>query len=149
MDLLHQFFTDTTELRSTDFDDYKVVFIFDGLDECRLPLDFSKNPSLFDVRESASVDVLLTNLIKGNLLPSALIWITSRPAAANQIPPECVDLITDVRGFNDPQKDEYFRKRINDESLANRIITHMKSSRSLYIMCHIPCLLYTSPSPRD
>ncbi|XP_056599856.1 NACHT, LRR and PYD domains-containing protein 12-like [Triplophysa dalaica] len=144
MDLLHQFFTDTKDLRSTDFDDYKVVFIFDGLDECRLPLDFSKNPSLFDVRESASVDVLLTNLIKGNLLPSALIWITSRPAAANQIPPECVDLITDVRGFNDPQKDEYFRKRINDESLADRIITHMKSSRSLYIMCHIPVFCWIS-----
>ncbi|KAA0719471.1 NLR family CARD domain-containing protein 3 CARD15-like protein [Triplophysa tibetana] len=144
IDLLHQFFTETKDLRSIDFDDYKVVFIFDGLDECRLPLDFSKNPSLFDVRESASVDVLLTNLIKGNLLPSALIWITSRPAAANQIPPECVDLITDVRGFNDPQKDEYFRKRINDESLANRIITHMKSSRSLYIMCHIPVFCWIS-----
>ncbi|XP_073729946.1 NLR family CARD domain-containing protein 3-like [Misgurnus anguillicaudatus] len=136
--LLHQFFIDTKELRSTDFDDYKVLFIFDGLDECRLPLDFSNNQSLFDVNESASVDVLLTNLIKGNLLPSALIWITSRPAAANQIPPQCIDQITDVRGFNDPQKDEYFMKRINDESLAKRILTHIKSSRSLYIMCHIP-----------
>ncbi|XP_065133282.1 NACHT, LRR and PYD domains-containing protein 3-like [Paramisgurnus dabryanus] len=138
MNLLNQFFTDTKDLRSTDFNDYSVLFIFDGLDECRLPLDFSNNQNLFDIRESAPVDVLLTNLIKGNLLPSALIWITSRPAAANQIPPDCVHQITDVRGFNDPQKDEYFMKRINDESLANRIISHIKSSRSLYIMCHIP-----------
>ncbi|XP_051992150.1 NACHT, LRR and PYD domains-containing protein 3-like isoform X4 [Xyrauchen texanus] len=144
MDLFHPFFTDTKELRSTFLDDYKVIFIFDGLDECRLPLDFQNNDILCDVTESPSVDVLLTNLIKGNLLPSALLWITSRPAAANQIPPECVDQLTDVRGFKDSQKDKYFRKRIKDERLANRIITHMKSSRSLYIMCHIPVFCWIS-----
>ncbi|XP_016430331.1 NACHT, LRR and PYD domains-containing protein 12-like [Sinocyclocheilus rhinocerous] len=138
MGLLYQFFTGTEELRSKDIHDYKVLFIFDGLDECRLPLNFRNNQRLCDVTEAASVDVLLTNLIMGNLLPSALLWITTRPAAASQIPPECVDQITEVRGFNDPQKDEYFRKKIHNESLANKIITHIKSSRSLHIMCHIP-----------
>ncbi|KAL0165606.1 hypothetical protein M9458_037450, partial [Cirrhinus mrigala] len=144
IEVLRHFFTHTNELTSTDVDDFKVLFIFDGLDECRLPLDFLNNPSLSDVTQSASVDVLLTNLIKGNLLPSALLWITSRPAAANQIPPECVDLVTDVRGFNDPQKDEYFWKKVNDLSLASRIIAHIKSSRSLYIMCHIPVFCWIS-----
>ncbi|KAL6484082.1 hypothetical protein MHYP_G00089550 [Metynnis hypsauchen] len=138
MELLHYLFPEIKELRTADNDAHKVLFIFDGLDECRLPLDFQNNESLRDVTDSASVDVLLTNLIKGNLLPSALLWITSRPAAANQIPPECVDLVTEIRGFSDPQKEEYLRKRISDQSLANKIISHMKSSRSLYIMCHIP-----------
>ncbi|XP_036416826.1 NLR family CARD domain-containing protein 3-like [Colossoma macropomum] len=136
--LLHHFFTDIKKLKHGDYYNYKVMFIFDGLDECRLPLDFQNNESVFDVRQSASVDVLLTNLIKGNLLPSALLWITTRPAAASQIPPDCINEVTEVRGFSDPQKEEYFRKRISDQSLAERIITHTKSSRSLYIMCHIP-----------
>ncbi|XP_053535042.1 NACHT, LRR and PYD domains-containing protein 12 isoform X1 [Ictalurus punctatus] len=142
MDLLHHFFPEIRKLQLID--SYKVVLIFDGLDECRLPLNFQKNERLCDVTESASVDVLLTNLIKGNLLPSALLWITSRPGAASQIPPDCVDQVTEVRGFSDPQKEEYFRKRISDQSLANKIIRHMQSSRSLYIMCHIPVFCWIS-----
>ncbi|KAK3565370.1 hypothetical protein QTP86_007108 [Hemibagrus guttatus] len=144
MNLLHHFFPEIRKLELIDCDSYKVVLIFDGLDECRLPLNFQSNVRLCDVTETASVDVLLTNLIKGNLLPSALLWITSRPGAANQIPPECVDQVTELRGFSDPQKEEYFRKRISDQSLANKIITHMKSSRSLYIMCHIPVFCWIS-----
>ncbi|CAM4550153.1 unnamed protein product [Leuciscus chuanchicus] len=141
-ELLRVFFPETKEIIASD--EYEVLFIFDGLDECRLSLDFQIDVRLCDVSESASVDVLLTNLIVGNLLPSALIWITSRPAAADLIPSECVHRVTEVRGFNDPQKEEYFRKRISDQSLANTIITHLKSSRSLYIMCHIPVFCWIS-----
>ncbi|XP_046902067.1 protein NLRC3-like isoform X5 [Hypomesus transpacificus] len=137
-ELVHHFFSETRESGISNYDEYNVLFVFDGLDECRLPLAFKKNKSWCDVTESTSVDVLLTNLIRGKLLPSALIWITTRPAAANQIPSECVDLVTEVRGFNDPQKDEYIMKRCSDEILARRIISHIKTSRILYIMCHIP-----------
>ncbi|XP_031173837.1 NLR family CARD domain-containing protein 3-like [Sander lucioperca] len=146
VELVHHFFTETKEARICNFDKFQVVFIFDGLDECRLPLDFHNNEILTDATESASVDVLLTNLITGKLLPTARLWITTRPAAANQIPPECVDMVTEVRGFTDPQKEEYFRKRLREEEQAGRIISHIKTSRSLHIMCHIPVFCWITAS---
>uniref|UniRef100_A0AAX7STT5 NACHT domain-containing protein n=1 Tax=Astatotilapia calliptera TaxID=8154 RepID=A0AAX7STT5_ASTCA len=138
VELVHHFFTETKKAGIYIFEDFQVVFIFDGLDECRPPLDFHKTTILTDPRKSTSVDVLLINLIRGKLLPSARLWITTRPAAANQIPPDCVGVVTEVRGFTDPQKEEYFRKRFGDEEQASSIISHIKTSRSLHIMCHIP-----------
>ena len=144
VELLHHFFIETKEAGICRYDRFQVVFILDGLDECRLPLDFQNNQICSDVTESTSVDVLLTNLIRGHLLPSARIWITTRPAAANQIPAECVGMVTEVRGFTDPQKEEYFRKRFREETLATTIISHIKKSRSLHIMCHIPVFCWIS-----
>ncbi|XP_059907363.1 NACHT, LRR and PYD domains-containing protein 3-like isoform X4 [Gadus macrocephalus] len=138
VELLNHFFIETKEAGICRYDRFQVVFILDGLDECRLPLDFQNNKIWNDVTKSTSVDMLLTNLIRGHLLPSACVWITTRPAAANKIPAHCVDMVTEVRGFTDQQKEDYFRKRFKDETLASTIITHVKKSRSLHIMCHIP-----------
>ncbi len=137
-EFLRKFYAELKNLeKSKLYNKCKLAFIFDGLDESHLPLHF-KGKTLNDVEERSSVDVLFTSLVKGQLLPSALVWVTSRPAAANQIPPRYVGLFTEVRGFTDTQKEQYFRKRITDKTLAERIISHIKTSRSLYIMCHIP-----------
>ncbi|XP_061077738.1 NACHT, LRR and PYD domains-containing protein 3-like [Conger conger] len=144
VELLQDYFPELTFLNNLSPEEIKIIdrkvkvlFIFDGLDECRLPLKF--NSGIWrDVEKPASVQKLLTNLIEGELLSSALVWITSRPAALSQIPQKYIHRVTEVHGFNDPQKEEYFRKRVSDQNQASRIISHLKSSRSLYIMCHIP-----------
>uniref|UniRef100_A0A3B3TT65 B30.2/SPRY domain-containing protein n=1 Tax=Poecilia latipinna TaxID=48699 RepID=A0A3B3TT65_9TELE len=136
VELVHHFFNETKGI--SRFEELKVVFIFDGLDESRLPLDFHNNEILTDVTKSTSVDVLLTNLIRGNLLPKAHLWITTRPAAANRIPAEFVGMMTEIRGFTDIKKDEYFTKKFRYKEEARLVISHIKKSRSLHIMCHIP-----------
>ncbi|XP_040910512.1 NACHT, LRR and PYD domains-containing protein 12-like isoform X16 [Toxotes jaculatrix] len=136
--LLHVFHPTLQKVTAQKLAVWKVLFIFDGLDESRLSLDFNNTKVVSDVTQKSSVSVLLTNLIQGNLLSSALVWITSRPAAASQIPPTCVDRVTEVRGFTDAQREEYFRRRFSDEELSSRIISHIKTSRSLHIMCQIP-----------
>uniref|UniRef100_A0A669B2C5 NACHT domain-containing protein n=1 Tax=Oreochromis niloticus TaxID=8128 RepID=A0A669B2C5_ORENI len=138
LELLHVFHPTLQKVTAEKLAVSQLLFIFDGLDESRLSLDFTNRKLLSDVTQKSSVSQLLTNIIQGNLLPSALVWITSRPAAANQIPPTCVNRLTEVRGFTDAQKEEYFRRRFSDEELSSRIISHMKTSRSLHIMCSIP-----------
>ncbi|XP_024135604.1 NLR family CARD domain-containing protein 3 [Oryzias melastigma] len=138
VDLVHRFFPLIKDEGIYSFEDFKVLFILDGLDECRIPLNFKNPKTLSNITVSASIDVLLTNLIMGNLVPSAQLWITTRPAAANQIPSRFISRKTEVRGFNDQQKEEYFKKRFKDEEQASMIISHIKTSRSLFIMCHIP-----------
>ncbi|XP_026002234.1 protein NLRC3-like isoform X3 [Astatotilapia calliptera] len=138
LELLHIFHPALQKVTAEKLAVCKLLLIFDGLDETRLSLDFINRKLVSNVTQQSSVSFLLTNLIEGNLLPSALIWITSRPAAANQIPPDYIDRMTEVRGFTDTQKEEYFRRRFNDEELSSRIISHMKTSRSLHIMCTIP-----------
>ncbi|XP_036398122.1 NACHT, LRR and PYD domains-containing protein 12-like [Megalops cyprinoides] len=92
-----------------------------------------------DETQISSVPEILINLIKGNLLPSALLWITSRPEAAHQIPPDFIHRVTEIHGFSESQKEEYFKKRFaDDENQACEILSSLKSSRSLYSMCHVP-----------
>ncbi|KAM4559621.1 NLR family CARD domain-containing protein 3-like isoform 2-T3 [Odontesthes bonariensis] len=136
--LLHVFHPTLQKLPAEQLAGCTLLFILDGLDESRLSLDFSNREAVSEVTQKSSVSVLLTNLIRGNLLPSARVWITSRPAAANRIPPTCVGRVTEVRGFNDSQKEEYFRRRFSDEERSSRISSHIKASRSLHIMCGIP-----------
>ncbi|KAK5622754.1 hypothetical protein CRENBAI_025113 [Crenichthys baileyi] len=150
VELVQHFFTETKEAEISNFEEFRVILILDGLDESRLPLDFRGNKKVTDSKESVSVDVLVTNIIKGNLLPSAHIWITTRPAAASRIPVDCVDMVTEVTGFNHAQKLQYFKKKCRDDKLVSKILPYINASQSLKILCHMPvCCWITATVAED
>uniref|UniRef100_A0A3B5KY22 NACHT domain-containing protein n=1 Tax=Xiphophorus couchianus TaxID=32473 RepID=A0A3B5KY22_9TELE len=147
--LIHQFFPEIRKAGICSFEEFQIVFIFDGLDELQPPLDFHHTPVLIDVTEPSSVHTILVNLIRGKLLPSAHLWITTRPAAVHQIPIQYVDSEKEIRGFTDQRKKEYFRKRFQDKEHTNKIISHIETSRSLHTMCHIPVFCWITATVLD
>nr|XP_061796637.1 NACHT, LRR and PYD domains-containing protein 12-like [Nerophis lumbriciformis] len=135
---LNNIFVDLQTSGKRDFESsrIKILFILDGLDECNFKIDLKKVRKVdMDVRETYPLEVLLAYLINGNLLPCARVWITTRPAAARDIPSDLIDSRTEVRGFSDSRRLEYFRKRFPNEE---RVIEHIRKSRTIFIMCHIP-----------
>lgn len=115
----------------------KVLFVLDGLDECRLKLDLGgggKVPDL-DVTKAYPLEVLLAHLIKRNLLPCARVWITTRPVGARDIPADLFDSKTEVKGFSESQRLDFFEKKFPGRE---EVIRHIQKCRSIFIMCHMP-----------
>ncbi|XP_042340307.1 NACHT, LRR and PYD domains-containing protein 12-like isoform X2 [Plectropomus leopardus] len=137
IELLLTFYPDLKELDVSSLNKNNVWFVLDGLDEYHCQLNFHC-PTVSDVSEVSTVDTLVTNLIRGNLLPSAHIWLTTRYAAATQIPDCFLLKETEVQGFSDEQKEQHFRAVIGNDDLANKAIDHVNASRNLEGLCQIP-----------
>uniref|UniRef100_A0A8C1AJ44 NACHT domain-containing protein n=1 Tax=Cyprinus carpio carpio TaxID=630221 RepID=A0A8C1AJ44_CYPCA len=116
----------------------QILFIWDGLGEFRFTLKFKRTKTCTDPVTPVSVGCMLVNLLKGNLLPSAQILVTSRLKDAGLIPPEYIQRVVELHGLDDLQWEELIRSEVRDQNVAARAIVHVKSSRSLYIMRSLP-----------
>ncbi|XP_057687835.1 NACHT, LRR and PYD domains-containing protein 12-like [Corythoichthys intestinalis] len=137
-EMLNYIFADLQTSGKRDFESsrIKILFVLDGLDECNFKIDLKNTRKVdMDIRESYPLEELLAYLINGNLLPCARVWITTRPAAARDMPSDLIDSRTEVVGFSDSRRLEYFRKRFPNEE---RVIEYIRKSRTIFIMCHIP-----------
>ncbi|KAI2652549.1 NLR family CARD domain-containing protein 3 [Labeo rohita] len=116
----------------------QILFIWDGLGELRFPLNFKNTKSCTDPMTPVSIGCILVNLLKGNLLPSAQILVTSRLKDAGLIPPEHIQMVVELHGFDDLQWEEQIRSEVIDQNVVARVTVHVKSSRTLYIMRSLP-----------
>ncbi|XP_067220660.1 NLR family CARD domain-containing protein 3 isoform X2 [Chanodichthys erythropterus] len=138
LETLSSYFAEAEDIGFIEKEDCLSLFIIDALELCRHKLDFENNEIVTSARKKAPLDALLTSLIKGTLLPNARVWITSHVTAAYRIPANLIDRFVELRGFTDDKKEEYFTKRTTEPELGRKVFNHMKRSKALEIICHLP-----------
>ncbi|NWU27105.1 NLRC3 protein, partial [Dyaphorophyia castanea] len=125
----------------------RTLLILDGLDEFKTPLDFSNAVVCTDPKKEIQVDNLITNIIRGNLLQEASVWVTSRPAAARQIPGGLVDRMTEIRGFGAAEMKDFLDQMfLDNRDLTSQVLKHIRANRSLHVLCTIPGFCWISGS---
>ncbi|KAM6244106.1 NLR family CARD domain-containing protein 3 isoform 2-T3 [Spheniscus humboldti] len=125
----------------------RTLLILDGLDEFKTPLDFSNTVVCTDPKKEIQVDNLITNIIRGNLLQEASVWVTSRPTAASQIPGGLVDRMTEIRGFRAAEMKDFLDQMfLDNRDLSDQVLHHIRANRSLRIMCTVPGFCWISGS---
>ncbi|XP_053132825.1 NLR family CARD domain-containing protein 3 [Hemicordylus capensis] len=136
-----------TELDFLSMGTARTLLILDGLDEFKTPLDFSETVTCTDPRKEIQVDSLITNIIRGNLLQDISIWITSRPIVTSQIPGGLVDRLTEIQGFGDAEiKSLLEHMFVESPDLSTCVLGHLKTNRSLYILCTVPAFCWVCGS---
>ncbi|KAK0140587.1 Protein NLRC3 [Merluccius polli] len=138
MEVIGHYYQGFGDVSFLDEPDCRFLLLMDSFDCYLDTLNWKKTPVVSDSRTAAHLDVLIVNLIRGNLLPSACIWILGRQAAVSNIPPEFIDAVTDIDGFSDEMKDDYLRRRFQDENLAENIVSHYKRRPVLRALCQQP-----------
>ncbi|KAM8950423.1 NLR family CARD domain-containing protein 3 isoform 3-T3 [Lycaon pictus] len=137
--LVHSVFPHTGESGLAAAAPSKVLLILDGLDECKMPLDFSNTVACTDPKKEIQVDHLITNIIRGNLFPEVSVWVTSRPNVAGQIPGGLVDRMTEIRGFNEDEIKACLEEMFpEDHTLSGWVLRQVQADRALYLMCTVP-----------
>ncbi|XP_063790859.1 NLR family CARD domain-containing protein 3 [Pseudophryne corroboree] len=119
------------------------LLILDGLDELRAPLDFSESAASTDPQKELPPECLITNILRGNLLPDVCVWITSRPGAAARIPAGLVDRMTEITGLESNEMKVFLDQLLHDTNgTVERIWNHLQCHHSLKALCIVPTLCH-------
>nr|XP_040031773.1 NLR family CARD domain-containing protein 3 isoform X1 [Gasterosteus aculeatus aculeatus]XP_040031774.1 NLR family CARD domain-containing protein 3 isoform X1 [Gasterosteus aculeatus aculeatus] len=120
----------------------RTLLILDGLDEFRCSANFADAASCSDPKKEVSIDDLVTNIIRGNLLPDAAVWVTCRPRVASLIPGGLVDRVTEIPGFSPQDIRLFLDHHFSERDFGSKIWTHLESHKILMVMCYIPSVCW-------
>lgn len=117
-----------------------LLFILDGLDEFKFPLDWNSPDKNIDVSSKVPVSELMAALIKGSLLPEASVIVTTRPST--EAPQRFFQRCCVVLGFEEDQVKEYTTKFYKDCKVAEKVYDYILSNDNLFVLSFIPLYCY-------
>ena len=104
-----------------------IAFIFDGYDELSYEQRHKSNS-------------LCMKIFRGKTLTKCALWITSRPYTSGELKkqPSIINRHVEVLGFNKGQIYSCIRKRIEDKSSADSLISQLEEREDIASLCYIP-----------
>ncbi|XP_028825590.1 NLR family CARD domain-containing protein 3 [Denticeps clupeoides] len=122
----------------------KVLLVIDGLEEFRSPLNFADTAPTSDPKREIPIADLFTNIIRGNLLPGAMLWLLCRPGVGARIPAGLVDRVTEVPPLSHTNIRYYLHTRSFTHTLNEQLVwSHLTSQKPLLVLCSIPAICRT------
>ncbi|KAK7919736.1 hypothetical protein WMY93_011020 [Mugilogobius chulae] len=120
----------------------RTLLILDGLDHFRGTLNFSEAAPCNDPKKEMSIDELITNIIRGNLLPHVAVWVTSRPGVASLIPGGLIDRVTEIPGFSQKDIKQFLNNFFSENDYDKMIWAHLEANKTLMSLCYIPAICW-------
>ncbi|XP_072894511.1 NACHT, LRR and PYD domains-containing protein 3-like isoform X1 [Hemitrygon akajei] len=134
-----------------------LLFIFDGLDEFKHKIDFSDSRRDTEPKHQCpdpewwcDVSDIVYSLIQGKLLPGCSVLVTTRPSALHLLEKAEINIWTEILGFVDEERKEYFIRHFEDKTVAEAVFKHVEENEILYTMSYNPsycCILALALGP--
>ena len=119
---------------------YKTLLVIDGLEELRSPLDFAEAPPTSDPKREVPVADLITNIVRGNLLPGAMLWLLCRPGVGARVPAGLVDRVTEIPPLTHAQIRQHLHTYPLTQGAEQIIWAHLTSQKPLLVLCSVPAM---------
>lgn len=121
----------------------KLLFIIDGFDELRFSLEPEKNKLCDSPHSKVALESILSSLLRKKLLPKSYLLITTRPGAAEKLQ-ECLKFprFTEILGFSEKGRREYFLKFFADDQKANLALRFIENTTAVSTICFIPMVCW-------